>query len=166
MAIKKLPPTITSALRVRKAATEDLSFILDSWLKDYKRSAYAGVVPNNLYDKVYSNTIQQLLDRGMTVLVAEGTQVNTLIGYIAFEASRSGAGVVHWLYVKKPYRGNGFGCYLLQAAGIDPAKPYFYTFRTRASKKFLSGRFVPALARRKDLEPVTIAPPQKANNED
>lgn len=49
-------------------------------------------------------------------------------------------GVLHWLFVKRDYRGMGVGSALL-AASCPGTSPMKYTCRTRASAAFLGSRF-------------------------
>ena len=151
--LKNLPEQATNLLRIRPAAENDLDFILDGWLKSYRRSPYAGSVPNNLYFKVYSTAIQQLIDRGMQIDILESSKVDSKLGFVAYECSERLGVVIHYIYLKEEYRGEGFAQFLLGYIGIDPGKPFLYTFRTFYSKKFPTGLYKPSIARRKDLEP-------------
>ncbi len=130
---------------VQKADTARLSpFILDSWLKSFRKSRKAGVVPNNLYTPVYTETIRQLLSRCAQVLTA----VDQILGWLCHERTSDGQPVVHYAFVKSRYRRRGILRSLLTAAGIDPAQRFYYTFGTPASRIYPEGRHCPEIARR------------------
>lgn len=132
-------------------------FILDGWLKSFKKSAYSGVIPNNRYTEVMTDTILQLLSRGMTILLLKGVEIDVFLGFVAFEEAE--IPVLHYIYVKPDFRGEKFGKKLALAAGLRPSEPFLYTFRTRDSRKFPDGVHCKALACRKNLEPITRTKP-------
>jgi len=141
------------------ADEQDRRFVLDGWLKSWRKSQYAGVVANNRFSEVTFDTIKQLFDRGMTILVAESVNPDTKVGFIAYE--RSEIPVLHYLYVKPVLRGLGFGGRLLTEVGITPEEPFVYTFRTSDSRKLVNGTHCPAIGRRKDLGTVYAENPRK-----
>lgn len=101
-------------------------------------------MPNHLWDTVSRATATDLITRGARVLVAyspleDGTR--RVMGYVVFEP-----GILHWLYVKRDYRGFGVGKALLRAMfnSIEfPGAPdkWIYTHRTKASARFLGRGF-------------------------
>lgn len=58
------------------------------------------------------------------------------MGYSVSEPTRN---ILHWLFVKRDYRGMGIGHQLLDETTkpFDLTKPYRYTHRTKASARFL-----------------------------
>jgi hypothetical protein len=124
--------------------------VVESWLASYRRSPWAGAVPNNLYDAVYSDTIRQLVERGAALWLAHNpSRPDHILGYLCSEVTSDGVPVVHFAFVKDLYRRQGIAASLFEAAGINPATKYFYTFKTGAEKHFPGGRYQPAIARRK-----------------
>lgn len=126
--------------------------MVDSWLSSYRNSGRAGVVPNNLYKAVYSDTIRQLWERGMEIVTAHNkSRPDHVLGYLAHERTRDGMPVVHFAYVKDLYSEYKADIYasMFEAAGVDPAEPFFVTFSTGWETKFPGQRYMPAVARRK-----------------
>jgi len=124
---------------------DEYSFIYDSWANSFRHSFWAGCVPNHLYDQVSREATRSILDRGAVVLVAvtpiagqedQFPEVRRVMGY---SVSEPGRGVLHWVYVKNDFRGMGVGRELL--ARTCPDGEWTYTFRTRASTRFLGPRF-------------------------
>lgn len=119
---------------------DELPLIYDSWARSFRKSPYAGCVPNHLWDQTSRACISEILMRGARVIVlvtpVEGSDVRRVIGY-----SVSEPGVLHWLYVKDDYRGQGFGRQLLaETVKPWPGSRWYYTHRTNASVNFL-GRY-------------------------
>ena len=120
---------------------DEYALVFDSWAKSYRKSPFAGTVPNHLWDQVSRETAKSLLDRGATVIVAvtpiagresEYPGVRRVMGYSVSEPGRR---ILHWLFVKRDYRGVGVGRAILSATCPDGG--WTYSHRTRASTKFL-----------------------------
>lgn len=110
------------------------------------------MVPNNLYWTVYSDTIRQLRERGMDIVVAcNKNRPDHILGYMAHERTSDGMPVVHFAFVKDLYREyrSDMMASLFEAAGVDPQEPFFVTFSTGWERKFPGARYMPAVARRK-----------------
>jgi len=141
-------------------AADEYPLIFDSWARSFKKSPWAGCVPNHLWDMVSRAAASDILNRGARVIVAatpiEGADdyARRVMGY-----SVSEPGVLHWLFVKRDYRDMGVGRALLDETTRDWPKDsvydaghptYKYTHRTRASSGFLKGsgwQWDPVLAR-------------------
>lgn len=135
----------------------DQDSFFESWLGTYRRSPWAGVLPNNRYHLWMTEAIHQLLDRGAKALaVVSPEQPDHFLGYVVYETCRTGEPVVHYLFVRDLYRGDNagedhnLGQKLLEAAGIDWRQKFFYTFKTTYSRKFPAGVYCPEVARRKE----------------
>lgn len=131
---------------------DEMKLVFDSWANSFRKSPWAGCIPNNLYDQVSREVARSILDRGARVIVAvtpiagredEFPAVRRVMGYSVSEPDRN---VLHWLYVKDGPAGNGYrrlgvGRALLEQTvkAFDPDRPFVYTFRTRASERFLNG---------------------------
>lgn len=131
---------------------EELPFIFDSWSRSFRKSPWAGCVPNYLWEQVVRACATEILDRGADVLVALAPgETRRVMGYSVAEP-----GVLHWLYVKTDYRKLGIGRKLLSAATARwPVGPKTYSHRTRASVSFLGAdwRWDPVTARVRDVRP-------------
>lgn len=117
---------------------DEYGLIYDAWSNSYRKSPWAGTIPNNLYDQVSRATASEILSRGARVVMAveEVPGGRRAIGYSVSEPAK---GVLHWLYVKRDYRGLGLGKALL-AETLQPFPAdvrWVYTHRTKASAHFL-----------------------------
>lgn len=137
------------------ADADELPLVFDSWSKSFKKSPWAGCIPNHLYPEVSRAGISEILDRGAKVLVAyidlpDGAR--RVMGYSVSEPEKK---ILHWLFVKRDYRMPGWqvGTALLDRtlamAGEGRLEQWTYTYRTPASAKFLGPFFThdPAPAR-------------------
>lgn len=143
----------------RPAESRDMPFVMSSWLKSFKTSNAAGLLPFNLYYDAYRLAIQQLLDRGSVVYVAyvpgEDEAKSDIYGWACVERGFDKP-LVHYVYVKQPYRRLGVAKALLRAAGVHVSQPFFYTYRTPIVAELLRGRrqavWMPVLARSRKAE--------------
>jgi GNAT superfamily N-acetyltransferase len=115
---------------------EEFSLVFDAWANSFKKSPYAGCIPNRLWDDVSRAGISEILDRGARVVVAcmplpDGRR--RVMGYSVSEPDKH---VLHWLYVKRDYRGTGVGTALLRETCQD-SFGWSYTHRTKAADNFL-----------------------------
>lgn len=118
----------------------EFPLIYDSWSLSYRKSPWAGTVPNSLWERVSRETMRAIIDRGALVLVAvtpiEGGEGRRVAGYSVSEPDRK---ILHWIFVKKDFRDLGIGAAL--RAKTCPGSGWEYTHRTRSSSKFLGPDF-------------------------
>lgn len=135
-------------VQIRGARKDDISFIFDSWLRSWRKSPWAGVVPNNVYFPLTRSVIEQLVARGAEFKVAcLADNPDLILGWICHELTGPDA-VVHYVYTKDPYLSLGIGEALV--AAIPGNKPGFYTFRYRQVSEACQGwKHAAEIARRK-----------------
>lgn len=134
---------------VRQAAEADEPFIMDSWLRSFRHSWFAGPIPNSLYYKVYRPIIMAVRARpGARLLVCvDDDDPDSIYGFACIEPP----GIIHYVYTKDVYRRKGVARRLL--AGVR--EPLEYTFRTKEGHNALTGKnaiYNPYRIRDVDLE--------------
>jgi len=113
----------------RAAVPGDFKFIFDSWLRSWRKSPWAGVIPNNVYYPLTRGVIEQLVGRGAEFIIAcSPKNPDAILGWLCYELAGPDA-VVHYAYVKDPFLPFGIGKQLVDR--IPGNKPGFYTFRYR-----------------------------------
>jgi GNAT superfamily N-acetyltransferase len=131
-------------MKLDAPADDEWPLIYDSWARSFKKSPWAGCITNDLYDQVSRRTMQEIISRGAKVTVAcvdlpDGGR--RVLGYSVSEPRQH---VLHWLFVKRDYRGMGVGKALLEDVTLSAPQGdclWTYTFRTKASVSFLGPRF-------------------------
>lgn len=133
---------------VREAKKEDVAFLLDSWMKSWRRNKFAGVIPNNQYYDVTRTCIENLVARGAKFkVVCLDSDEDAILGWLCSEKLKDESVVVHYMYVKDPYLKTGVPEKLTEALPITG----FYTFRFNQVVEFLPGwKWIPEIARRKE----------------
>ncbi len=106
-----------SLIRFRSLVPADVPFVATSWLRSYGdhgravRGVHAG---RDMED--YAPVIDKLLRRCTTVIAHNADSPQHIIGWACIEATGN-SGVVHYVYVKRPYRRNGFAGAMLEGFG-------------------------------------------------
>lgn len=126
----------------------DFKFIFDSWLRSWRKSPWAGVIPNNVYYPLTRSNIEQLVGRGAQFTVAcLSSAPERILGWVCYEQVGPKA-VVHYLYVKDPYLSLGIGEQLVER--VPGEQPGLYTYRYRQVVDACPGWWhTPEVARRK-----------------
>jgi GNAT superfamily N-acetyltransferase len=106
-----------------------------SWLRPFKKKIRVDAF-NVSMDRLIAH-----LALSQRVLVAAGPpeddRGDKMLGAICYKqlGPDDQAMLVHWLYVRRTYRGNGLALLLLQAAGWTPGKPIILTMPTSLSEE-------------------------------
>jgi hypothetical protein len=153
----------------RAATPADVPFILDSWMKSWRKSPWAGTLPNNRFFAITRESIEQLIARGSTFEVASShTKPDHILGWICHELTTDSEPrtVIHYLYVKDPYLKSNIARTLVDRA--PGRQPGYYTHRYRQVQDNCSyeegWRHAPEIARRNRREESLFSDVQRANS--
>jgi GNAT superfamily N-acetyltransferase len=122
-------------VKIRDFRDEDLNFILNSWLKSFKPSYYAGSIPDDMYWDVYESVFRRILKNSDVNVACDPESEYTIYGYSVTEDLD--VPVVHWIYVKQPFRSLGIAKDLVNASDLFNRDSY-YTFRVADCKMLCS----------------------------
>lgn len=163
------------SIEYRKGVVTDVDLVVDSWLRSYRASYSSGIIAIRDWVPIMTNQIRQILARpGVDLICAANPNADPeskrdVHGWLAFERGFeemervrkngrwmdelrvSERPLVHYVYVKSAYRGQGIARGLFQAADINPIYPFLYTCKTpcvsRISRKIPGGEWNPLIAR-------------------
>ena len=113
-------------MKFDRPAADEWPLVFDSWANSYRKSPFAGTIPNHLYPEVSRAAANDIVARpGARVVVAvmdlpEGGR--RVMGYAVAEPRRN---CLHWLFVKQAYRRLGVAKSLVAEVtkDFDPAPP-------------------------------------------
>lgn len=88
---------------LREATEKDVPFIFSAWLKSFRNNPWVKTAPNPVYYKYQHELIERLLSRSSVVVACSEEDSDQILGFMVFE-ERGGCNVVHYVYVKQPYR--------------------------------------------------------------
>lgn len=143
----------TTWYSIRPAAPGELPFVFESWAGTYKRSKSAGCIPNDMFEAVTFRAIEQLLGRGMEVLVlAARSHPDVILAWVAYERDqRKAQPIVHYIFTRDGFRRRGLATTMLARIGAGPGTKFLYTHQTPFARYFPQGHWEPGIARRKSL---------------
>lgn len=106
--------------------------IYSTWMKSYRDAGAARGVSGPLYQRGQRARIARILDSRDTLVtvVTPSSEPELVLGYLVQELPN----VLHYLYVKRPYRNNGIARILLEpyASLLEEREPVFYTHKSSA----------------------------------
>lgn len=121
---------------------------MNSYLKSWRSSPFAGTIPNDLYYDTQRRTLTDLLQRGAQLKVAYSPESEAdILGWILAE-EKEGQCVLHYLYVVDSPLKSTVPSTLLNA--VPGSKPGIITHAINL-KGFKSWKLIPEIARRQAL---------------
>ncbi len=122
-------------------AADEWEIIFDSWARSWMKSPWSGTVRNCDWNDISRKSATELVDRPSTVVLVayqplpDGTR--RVKGYIVAEPGKK---IVHWMYTKRDFRGQGVARELLQRVLAGTTRPEWrYTHRTHACTRLFKG---------------------------
>lgn len=137
-------------LRTTPIRPQDVKPVLEMWVDSWKRSPWAGCMPNHRAKAWITESIEDLVKNGATITVAFEDEVpDAIVGFACHGPSTlDGKAVLHYLYVKELLRPLGVQSALMDA--VPGERPGFYTYRTKQCAEAAEGWVhAPEIARRK-----------------
>lgn len=113
---------ILEHVKIIPAEENHISFVFSSWLKSYKESDFAKIVSNHIFYKEHHALIDSLLKKGQCFVAVNKTDEDQIYGWICANIVNK-PHLLHYVYVKHPYRGLGLSKIMLAIL----EKPYVYT---------------------------------------
>jgi len=112
----------------------DLPFVMRSWHVSYRDSQYAKAPSKDAYYDAQRAVIEQALKAGDTLVAHWPGEPDHLLGFVCGRGP-----VVHYVYVKQPYRRRRLGRSLFEHAVRDTREVYA-THLLRVPASWLIGR--------------------------
>lgn len=109
---------------------DELHFVLQSWLRSLRQlSRYYREISKDIYFREQQRIVKNIISRGNVLVVSPKADDNIIIGYIVHQIKNANAIIVHYVYVKNEYRGNGIATSLLNRVA-DGKQNIIATFKT------------------------------------
>lgn len=119
----------------RQATTYDHNMVYSSWLQSNRNAALYALVPNTVYFHEFHKIIESILEKGAVFVACDKEDPDQIFGYVVTEYSDiDDTLVVHWIYVKHPFRNNGVAQSLMtHVKEVHQANEVLYSTKTRRS---------------------------------
>ena len=122
-------PTEKLPVLLREHTPADLGFIVNAWITNYQKAGEVEDLTPDIYCPSQRGQINRFLRAGGCTLVVSEADPTQFFGFICFERDeKASVGVVHYVYVKKTFRGVGLGKQMV-AHAFRGLQMRFYTHR-------------------------------------
>lgn len=111
-----------SELKTRPINPEtDINFILSTWLKSYRASEHARAIPQEIYYPFHQDLVTQILTHKSTAVtvLCDPKDEDQILGYAVYNFKMP---LIHFIYIKFPFRGLGLGGYLFKGVTAEIPK--------------------------------------------
>lgn len=100
----------------REATNEDLSFVFDSWLKEFRLTAFGVQLESDVYYPNYRKHVGRIIRKSDVTIVCNPDDPDQIYGY-AVHRLIGDIRVLSWMFMKAPFRFMGIGKRLLHEIG-------------------------------------------------
>lgn len=107
-------------IRIREAIQPDIPFVYSSWLHQHSHSAFASGVSKSTFFSNHRRIIDKLIQKTDIYVACDAADTSVMYGFICGEVHEWP--LVHYIYVKKNFRGYGIARLLLEQLGWSPEK--------------------------------------------
>lgn len=126
------------AVRYEEANKGDLSFVYSSWLRSYRASREGQQITHDQrYYAMQHCLVEHLIGRGTVLVARPGDWDEGIVGWVCGEPTTE-ARIVHYVYVKKPYRKHGLARALTDRLSEQFGDRHEYTIFTHRAEPFTS----------------------------
>ena len=109
---------------IREAENRDINFIKNSWQKNFASSMKH--VPLQIYHKNQDKLITKLMGRSTCYVACNPEDFYQIFGWILFDTLED-LGILHYIYVKHPFRRYGIASVMLGLIKYDKSYPIIAT---------------------------------------
>lgn len=99
---------------IRESGEKDNSFIINSWLKSIRETYPFTQICNDIFYSNHEKKIHQILEQSSTLVAVNCEDPDHIFGYIVYQQPA----VIHYLYVKQPFRKLKIASSLIEASQI------------------------------------------------
>jgi GNAT superfamily N-acetyltransferase len=127
-------------IELRKARKSDVPFLMNSWLTSFRDGKMVGGVPNRIYYYNHHKILEQVIPRSAVMVAVDQRDPDLIVGWACYEVT-DGALVMHYVYVKKRFRGWGVASNLVNTIlEIESPPVVMYTHINREGMDFLRAK--------------------------
>lgn len=127
---------------IRPPKTEDVAFIASTWLNNFKNSSKFGQnIKKGIFYDNHAKIVNRILSKTNHVYIAHlPDDEDTIIGYMVGDAIDDTCNVIHFIYVKQPFRNFGVMKELLIHSEIDLSTA-LYTHETYVGADIIKTKY-------------------------
>lgn len=121
-------------ISLREYEETDIPFIFKSWLVNFRASNYLeDIIDHDIYFEFHKRLVEKILSDSICLLAANPEDESQVFGYIAYRKIK-GLNILHYIYVKAPYRRLGIAEFLLDFVFEKKRQTIVTTHYTRMAR--------------------------------
>jgi GNAT superfamily N-acetyltransferase len=106
-----------SPIAVRPISIDDASYVIDSWVRSYRRSPATGPIEDDVFKIEQRARIDRLICRSKTFIACEPEDKRQIRGWVCFEPGNANKiPVIHYVCVQPSFQVSGIGTALVSIA--------------------------------------------------
>lgn len=127
---------------LRQLTADDIPFLYDSWLNSYRDSPFfSKKIRSSIFFKFHRKIVSKLLEKSQVIIAAAKEDPDIIIAYIVFDETKR---ILHYVYVKEPFRHLGIASKLLDIAALHKMElATHFTIKGEKIAKKLHLRYCP-----------------------
>lgn len=103
---------------------DDWPFVTNSWLKSYRDSKFARRMRSSIYFEEHGSLVREALARDAALVACAANVPDEIVGWVCYRPSPAETPLtIHYIYVPRRYRRQGFANDLLKATGWEKGRP-------------------------------------------
>ena len=110
----------------------DTNFILNSWLKSYRSSGVTEHIPSTIYFTEHKKTVLRLMEDAKILVCCNPEDEEQIFGWTCYEEPL----IIHFIYVKYPYRKFGMAKSLYNTIGSPTITSHLPRSYSELKKKY------------------------------
>lgn len=108
-------------IKIRQVETNDMPFIYQTWLKNYKySSSFAKNIHEDVFYPEHTKVLNHIFGKANFLIACFAEDPTVIFGYFVYEPN-----VAHFLFVKQSFRKMGIATMLLKESGLELEKTTF-----------------------------------------
>lgn len=127
--------TESLSIRVRSVIEEDHPLIFSAWLKSHRYSQSVYGIQNEIYYANHHKVVESLLASCKSIVLCSEQDLSHVYAFGIGEEVK-GIFVLHFIYVKQPYRNLGLAKLLFKHLGGKEDVAFCYSHRTKKAEQY------------------------------
>jgi hypothetical protein len=101
-------------IMLRAPTPDDTNFVIKSWMESSHASDFAVYIPDDIWYDKHKKVITNLIERSLISVLCDTEDPTHMLGFTVYEIIEDVL-ILHFLYIKYPYRNFGFSKQILQS---------------------------------------------------
>lgn len=132
---------LSKEINLRLGRLSDEPFIFSSWLKSYfVGSDFCADMSKTTFYAHHHKIVERILKRSQILIITPKDEDEIILAYMIRELGSGSNIILHYIYVKEAFRGDGLASYLLKQAAL-PQKSNITHLTNAKNMEYLRNKY-------------------------